>query len=253
MRKVLDGLVDINHIWVSFNMLAEINLCNIFGRSRKPLQLSFFTMDEFEQALNHAYTPPTQSKFPRAVPLMAEIHSTLLTHICDRADKPASWSWDGKGVLYDSLDAQAEALQKEYDKLAVVMPSDEAEAQAYAADIKQFAKFGGSEEEVQAHVWRTKLGGIKPVELNIEELRDSMTRTVCMNPDWRSGAIGDEDERVGWEIVLLGCLAEVCLLVVHWRSSLTMVLLLLLVRDARNLPPSTFNRWPTPRNYAHRR
>ncbi|CCO26595.1 Imitation switch two complex protein 1 [Rhizoctonia solani AG-1 IB] len=174
----------------------------------KPLQLSFFTMDEFEQALNHAYTPPTQSKFPRAVPLMAEIHSTLLTHICDRADKPASWSWDGKGVLYDSLDAQAEALQKEYDKLAVVMPSDEAEAQAYTADIKQFAKFGGSEEEVQAHVWRTKLGGIKPVELNIEELRDSMTRTVCMNPDWRSGAIGDEDERVGWEIVLLGCLAE---------------------------------------------
>ncbi|CAE6428329.1 unnamed protein product [Rhizoctonia solani] len=188
----------------SEKFLMVWSILTTFG---KPLQLSFFTMDEFEQALNHAYTPPTQSKFPRLVPLMAEIHGTLLLHICDRADKQANSVWE-YSALYNSLDAQEEALHMDYDRLTVVMPEDEAETQAYATDIKQFAKFGGSEEDVQAHVWRTKLGGIKPTELNVEDLRELIRSNGYMHSEWRKGDIGGVDERTGWEFVLLGCLAE---------------------------------------------
>ncbi|CAE6480790.1 unnamed protein product [Rhizoctonia solani] len=174
----------------------------------KPLQLSFFTMDEFEQALNHAYTPPTQSRFPRHIPLMAEIHGTLLLHICDRADKPVLGAWDQYGVLHDSLEEQAGVWWNEYDKLVTVMSPDDAEVQANLMDQKQFVKLSGSEEDVQAHVWRTKLGGIKPTEMTLGDLREALADDPWMHSEWRKGDIGGVDERTGWEGVLLGCLAE---------------------------------------------
>ncbi|KAJ1311804.1 hypothetical protein OPQ81_010269 [Rhizoctonia solani] len=174
----------------------------------KPLQLSFFTMDEFEQALNHAYTPPTQSRFPRLIPLMDEIHSTLMQHICDRADKPAPGAWVQYGILHESLEVQEQLWRKDYDKLTVVMSPDDAEIQANARDQKQFVKLSGSEEDVQAHVWRTKLGGIKATEMNIEDLRNAIMNSPWIYSDWRKRVIGGVDDRTGWEIVLLGCLAE---------------------------------------------
>ncbi|KAG8763256.1 hypothetical protein FRC11_005033 [Ceratobasidium sp. 423] len=174
----------------------------------KPLQLSFFTMDEFEQALSHAYTPPTQSRFPRHIPLMAEVHGTLLLHIRDRADKPVPGAWDQYGVLHESLEEQEQIWRKEYDKFTTVMSPHEAEIQATLMDQKQFVKLGGSEEDVQTHVWRTKLGGIKATEMKVEDLRDALADNPWMYSDWRKGDIGGVDERTGWEGVLLGCLAE---------------------------------------------
>ncbi|CAE7191906.1 unnamed protein product [Rhizoctonia solani] len=174
----------------------------------KPLQLSFFTMDEFEQALNHAYTPPTQSRFPRPIPLMTEIHGILLQHICDRADKPIAGAWDRYGLLYESLEEQEQLWTKEYDRFEAIMSREDATRQADAMDQKQFVKLSGSEEDVQAHVWRTKLGGIKAKEMTIEGLRIAIIENPWMNSDWRQGDIGGVDERIGWERVLLGCLAE---------------------------------------------
>ncbi|CAE6473476.1 unnamed protein product [Rhizoctonia solani] len=174
----------------------------------KPLQLSFFTMDEFEQALNHAYTPPTQSRFPRLIPLMAEVHGILLQHICDRADKPVPGAWDSYGLLYESLEEQEQVFRKEYERLITVVSPNDAEVQVKAKDQKQFVKLSGSEEDVQAHVWRTKLGGIKATEMDIEDFRDALTDNQWMHSEWRKGDIGGVDERTGWESVLLGCLAE---------------------------------------------
>ncbi|ELU41604.1 chromatin remodeling complex protein [Rhizoctonia solani AG-1 IA] len=164
MRKVPDGLVDINHIW-------------------------------FEQALNHVYTPPNEHKFPRVVPLMAEIHGTLLLHIAERADKLVTPVWVGDyGPLYDLFNDQAIIFRSEYHKLKAVMPREEAYAQADATNKKQFAKFGGPEEDVQAHVWRTKLGQVKPTELSIEELVELVRLNSFMYPEWREGVIGGPDE-----------------------------------------------------------
>ncbi|KAF8741459.1 Chromatin remodeling complex protein, partial [Rhizoctonia solani] len=175
----------------------------------KPLRLSFFTMDEFEQALNHVYTPPNEHKFPRVVPLMAEIHGTLLLHIAERADKLVTPVWVGDyGPLYDLFNDQAIIFRSEYHKLKAVMPPEEAYAQADAVNKKQFAKFGGPEEDVQAHVWRTKLGQVKPTELSIEELVELVRLNSFMYPEWREGVIGGPDEIAAWEIVLIGCLAE---------------------------------------------
>ncbi|QRW18814.1 imitation switch two complex protein [Rhizoctonia solani] len=175
----------------------------------KPLRLSFFTMDEFEQALNHVYTPPNEHKFPRVVPLMAEIHGTLLLHIAERADKLVTPVWVGDyGPLYDLFNDQAIIFRSEYHKLKAVMPREEAYAQADATNKKQFAKFSGPEEDVQAHVWRTKLGQVKPTELSIEELVELVRLNSFMYPEWREGVIGGPDEIAAWEIVLIGCLAE---------------------------------------------
>ncbi|KAH7345348.1 hypothetical protein B0J17DRAFT_37477 [Rhizoctonia solani] len=174
----------------------------------KPLQLSFFTMDEFEQALNHAYTPPTRSRFPRLIPLMAEVHGILLQHICDRADKPAPGAWDNDGLLHESLEEQEEVFRKEYENLRAVVSPSEAEVQVKAKDQKTFVKLSGSEEDVQTHVWRTKLGGIKATEMDIEDFRDALADNQWMHSEWRKGDIGGVDERTGWEAVLLGCLAE---------------------------------------------
>ncbi|KAF8761068.1 Chromatin remodeling complex protein [Rhizoctonia solani] len=138
MRKVPDGLVDIDHIWVS------IKPC-VYASKR--------------------------TQIPRVVPLMAEIHGTLLLHIAERADKLVTPVWVGDyGPLYDLFNDQAIIFRSEYHKLKAVMPREEAYAQADATNKKQFAKFSGPEEDVQAHVWRTKLGQVKPTELSIEEL-----------------------------------------------------------------------------------
>ncbi|KAL5641607.1 hypothetical protein ACGC1H_001922 [Rhizoctonia solani] len=175
----------------------------------KPLQLSFFTMDEFEQALNHAYTPPTQSRFPRPIPLMAEVHGILLQHICDRADKPASGAWDGYGVLHESLEEQQQIWSKEFEKLkAVLCDYDSARDQADAMDQKQFVKLSGSEEDVQAHVWRTKLGGVEVATVTLEEFRDAVAESQWMHSEWRKEDMGGVDERTGWERMLLGCIGE---------------------------------------------
>ncbi|QRV90698.1 imitation switch two complex protein [Ceratobasidium sp. AG-Ba] len=163
----------------------------------KPLQLSFFTMDEFEQALNHSYTPPTQNRTPRPVTMMAEIHATLLTHIRDRAEKP------GQGPRQEAL-ASLEAQFERWYEAGQNQPTPLL-AQA-EFDRKQYVKSSGAEEDMQTHVWRTKLGGIKWHEVDINDLIDYVREAEV--GDWRTDDMGPVDQRSGWEAVLLGCLIE---------------------------------------------
>ncbi|QRV75892.1 imitation switch two complex protein [Ceratobasidium sp. AG-Ba] len=163
----------------------------------KPLQLSFFTMDEFEQALNHSYTPPTQNRTPRPVTMMAEIHATLLTHIRDRAEKP------GQGPRQEAL----ASLETQFERWYEAGQNQPTPLLAQAEfDRKQYVKSSGAEEDMQTHVWRTKLGGIKWHEVDINDLIDYVREAEV--GDWRTDDMGPVDQRSGWEAVLLGCLIE---------------------------------------------
>lgn len=165
----------------------------------KPLQLSFFTMDEFEQALNHVYSPPTEKRARRHIPLMAEVHATLLLHIRDRPEKPMA------GGLYESLIAQENACDREIEKQRVV----DWEGGSKRAEETHFVKTSGAEEDVQVHVWRTKLGGIKPQEREFNDLLYAFACRVEQDSAWRKVNIGGVDERTSWEMVIIGCLREV--------------------------------------------
>ncbi|KAG9100533.1 hypothetical protein FRC06_004038 [Ceratobasidium sp. 370] len=166
----------------------------------KPLQLSFFTMDEFEQALNHVYTPPSHSRLPRPVPMVAEVHAALLTHIRDRAEKP------GTSTRQEAL-TSLRAQDNRVNELPVDHLSwDEAEKVQNEFDRTQYVRTSGAEEDMQAHVWRTKLGGIKVQEVVIEDIFYEVQGGRAA--DWRNTGMGGMDERTGWEEVLLGCLIE---------------------------------------------
>ncbi|KAG8686844.1 hypothetical protein FRC09_013884, partial [Ceratobasidium sp. 395] len=153
----------------------------------KPLQLSFFTMDEFEQALNHVYTPPSQSRSPRPVPMIAEIHATLLTHIRDRAEKP------GTATKQEALVSFRNTVYNQ--------PTME---DLKAAKLRAVVTSSGAEEDTMAHVWRTKLGGIEPIVTEITDL----VRQLDFENSWRTDEIGETDGRDGWEDAMWGCLAE---------------------------------------------
>jgi hypothetical protein len=163
-------------------------------------------MDEFEQALNHVYAPPSQSRSSRPVPLIAEVHATLLTHIRDRAEKPSTST---REEAVSSLELQGDARWDMWNKLANE-PREARDAKMDAFDQAQFLKSSGAEEDTQAHVWRTKLGGLKVVP----KPADDLCEEVRYHPsnEWRKAEIGGVDERTGWEKVLLGCLLEVRLL-----------------------------------------
>ncbi|KAG8737450.1 hypothetical protein FRC10_008167 [Ceratobasidium sp. 414] len=166
----------------------------------KPLQLSFFTMDEFEQALNHVYTPPTQSRSPRPVPMVAEVYATLLTHIRDRVEKP------GTSMRQEGL-ASLEAQQSRVGELPVDdMPWEEEEKIRNEFDQTLYVKTSGAEEDLQADVWRVRLGGIKVQEVPIDDLL--YYGVTPLRGDWRGIEMGGADERTGWERALFGCLLE---------------------------------------------
>jgi hypothetical protein len=95
-------------------------------------------MDEFEQALNHVYTPPTESRSPRHIPLMSEVYATLLLHIRDRAEKPVA-PGDSYGTLFDSLQQYEDEMRRELEKHQAVS-WQEAEDRLYALDKTQFVK-----------------------------------------------------------------------------------------------------------------
>ena len=156
-------------------------------------------MDEFEQALNHVYNPPTQSRSPRAITLMVAIHAALLTHIQDRSEKPSA----GRTSATDSLYTLIDDWEDDYN---YQNGSDE-KARVDGKGLARTGKTSGAEEDTQAHVWRAKLGGVKAQDKNPEAVR------VAAEPhaegEWRAVNLLEVDDHVGWEKVLVGCLIEV--------------------------------------------
>lgn len=205
MRKVLGGLVSAEHIWVSDQPRAT-PICILDQQNSiysKPLELNFFTMDEFEQALNHVYTPPTQTRMPRAITLMVAVHAALLTHIQDRSEKPTT---TGRSSILDSLEVDSAAWTHAY-YAPNLKGEDTKVAHADAMDLAKVVKTSGAEEDTQAHVWRAKLGGVKVEQKAVR----SVLHAVSGHSDgeWRGVKLLEVADHAGWEKVLLECLIEV--------------------------------------------
>lgn len=156
-------------------------------------------MDEFEQALNHVYTPPSHSRSPRAIPLMVAVHTALLTHVQDRSEKPST----GRASIGRLLSDLLEVWEADY----INQDEPDEKVRAEANERIRLARTSGAEEDTQAHVWRAKLGGVKEQDINPDDmfsLADPHSKG-----EWRGVKLLEVDEHIGWEKVLLGCLIEV--------------------------------------------